>query len=188
MQNNKYRPMVYILPKAKVKLDTYVMLAKGEISGMGIVRNIRRGVLLIEDLYIFEQECTMADTILNRRKIGEFVTDMIIAGKDPSVLRLWWHSHANMDVFWSVTDDGTISGFNNEWMLSLVTNFAGDVLCRIDAFAPVQTTALETRFQVLLEAPELLLASLRREVAAKVVFIEPKPVKVNGKAVYVPES
>lgn len=162
------RAVVYILPLAKIKLDTYVGLVKDEVSGLGKVSRLGRGELLIEDVYLFDQQCNSASTILDGGKIADFLTDMIVSGEDPSSIRFWWHSHAGMEPFWSATDNDTIYGFNNEWMVSLVTNHAGKYLCRVDAFKPIHMTAENIPLCVLLEKDELLMASLKSEVKEKV--------------------
>lgn len=172
---------VFILPEAKEKLDAYVSLAKGEISGLGKVKRLKRGVLLIEDVFIFSQKCTPTSTNLDRMAVADFLTDMITAGEDSSAIKLWWHSHADMEVYWSTTDDRTIYGFNNEWMLSVVVNFFGDSLCRIDAFQPMQTTAHDLSLQVLLSIEPEALELLRQEVALKVVHTDPKVMKGDKK-------
>ena len=170
------RPVIYILPLAKIKLDAYVRFAEGEISGLGKVGRLGREELLIEDILLFDQECTPSSTKLDQGKIADFLVDMIESGEDPSCIRLWWHSHADIGSCWSAKDDETICGFNNEWMVSLVTNFAGDYLCRVDAFVPVQMTVYETLFRVYLETPKDILTSLQAEVTAKVKFTKPKVV------------
>lgn len=172
----KRRPIINILPLAKIKMDVWVASAKGEISGLGKVIRLARDVLLIEDVFLFDQECTLSSTKLNQSKIADFLADMIMSGGNPECIRLWWHSHADMDPCWSIKDDETIYGFNNEWMVSLVTNFTGETLCRVDTFAPVQMTAYETLFRVYLGTSKDLLASLEAEAAAKVKFTEPKVV------------
>lgn len=170
--------VVYIMPEVKIKLDMYVGLAKGEISGLGKVRILRKGELLIEEIYLFDQKCTDVSSILNQGAVSDFLTDMIFSGEDPSTIRFWWHSHANGNPFWSVDDNETIFGFSNEWMVSLVTNFAGQYLCRVDAFNPVQTTAHDVPFRLYYETDESLFALLVKEVEKKVKFIVPKPAKV----------
>lgn len=170
--------IIYILPEVKIKLDIYVNLAEGEISGLGKVRILRKGELLIEDIYLFDQKCTASNSELNQAKVADFLTDMIYSGEDPSVIRFWWHSHASGTTFWSEEDNETIFGFSNEWMVSLVTNFAGQYLCRVDSFQPVQTTAHDVPFCVYYETDENLIALLTKEVKEKVKFIVPKPAKV----------
>jgi hypothetical protein len=171
-----HQAKVFILPEAKKKLDAYVSLAIGEISGLGKIRKVAKGVLLIEDVFIFDQDCTPVETNLNLDKVAEFLTEMIMAGEDTSCIRLWWHSHANMDTFWSHTDNTTISGFNNEWMVSLVTNFDGDYLCRVDTFQPMQMTAHDVLFHELVEADTTMVELLRAEVEEKVRHTVPAPV------------
>ncbi|HSV94541.1 MAG TPA: hypothetical protein VLH94_00985 [Spirochaetia bacterium] len=173
-QWSEKKPVIYILPLAKIKLDTYVRLAKGEVSGLGKVRALGRMALLIEDVFILEQRCNDVDTAINPKKICELMTTMIMSGEDISCLRLWWHSHAGGNTFWSPKDKENIYGFNAEWMLSLVTNYAGEYLCRVDAFHPVQTTVDGCPLQIYFEEDDLLTAQLQEEIDNMVTTIVPE--------------
>lgn len=172
--------MLYILPDAKRKLDTYVSLALGEISGLGKIKRMERGALLIEDIFIFDQDCTPSHTELNSDAVSD---DMLDADLDVATIRLWWHSHGDMDTFWSPEDNETIHGLSNEWMVSLVTNFAGDYLCRLDVYEPMQMTTENVSFQVYLEVDPALVENLRQEVRQKVRHTVP-PVFPPGGVYY----
>jgi hypothetical protein len=58
-----------------------------------------------------------------------------------SRLKCWIHSHADMKVFWSVTDDDCCATLaNGSYSVSIVTNSRGDLLSRIDVYQPCHMT------------------------------------------------
>lgn len=170
---NKLKNIVYILPEVKVKIDSWVMFAKGEVSGLGLIRPLKKGVLLVEDVFLLDQVCTGQSTVLNQNAIVKLMSRLIGEGADMSLLRFWWHSHAKMDTFWSPRDNETIIGFQNSWMVSLVTNYYRNYLCRVDSFDPVHMTSNRVTFDVLLEVSEEQLSRFRDEVDSKVKYVKP---------------
>jgi len=99
-------PVVYITTEAKQRLDLYIQLADGEISGLGTVTRLGND-FLVTAVHLFEQECTSASTDLSVEDVSKFLLEAVRSGLDPAALKLWWHSHCNMGAFWSATDDGT---------------------------------------------------------------------------------
>jgi hypothetical protein len=79
----------------------------------------------------------MAKFFTERQKIN--------SNDDLGDYKLWWHSHYNFGTFWSGIDDNTIESMDQEtkednWLLSIVGNQKGDMLCRLDVFAPIRMT------------------------------------------------
>lgn len=162
-----FKPSVYIAPRAWSKMQAYARLAEGEISGMGFVEQFE-GDLMVTDVMIYEQESGHADTDLDTNALAKFVTDMITRGEDPSNLKLWWHSHGTMGVFWSATDDNTATHFGNDYMVSVVTNKRGEYRCRIDMNQPFQATFDGVSLIPFEPMDKRTEAALRREVNTKV--------------------
>ena len=136
---------IFITPAAFEKYKAYIKYAEGEISGLGKVKKIDKETFLIEDVRLFEQECTGATTTLQQDDVAKFLTKLIKEGEDTSVWKCWWHSHANFSVFWSGTDTSTIDDFDNDleennYIISIVGNKNGDFLARIDSYAPFRST------------------------------------------------
>lgn len=133
---------IFFLPLAYQKIRIFIDSTPHEISGLGKIKKIGR-TIFVEDVQIFKQTVSPVETVLDRRSLGRFYDDIIKRGEDLSEWKLWWHSHADMDVFFSKTDVETIEDFDNDtekdnWMLSIVLNKRGDVLCRIDSFSPIR--------------------------------------------------
>ncbi len=137
---------VAINARAYQKIRHWVMMAQGEVSGLGIVseRRDERGhiiQLVVDEVYLIKQQCSGTDTLLNDESIAQFLIEMTKQEEDVSKLKLWWHSHANMEVFWSSTDEQCIQGLaNSSYMLSIVVNKKKNMLARIDVYNPFHLT------------------------------------------------
>lgn len=160
-------PQVFITPEAKMRLDLYIEAANGEISGLGTVTRLGND-FIVTAVHLFEQVCTGASTDLSGEDVSRFLLDSIRAGLDPSELKLWWHSHVNMGVFWSGTDESTAGKFGNGWMVSLVGNKRGEHLVRLDLYEPIRLTLDGLSLEIRHEASFALRESIKAEVAAKV--------------------
>jgi hypothetical protein len=128
-------PIIYISHDAKQRLDLYIEYAPGEISGLGKVVKFGEN-LLVTDVYLFEQETSPASTSLGQEDVAKFLTHWVQKGLDPAELKLWWHSHDQLDLFWSVTDEETIQMFDVNWMVSIVGNKYNQYMARLDLKDP----------------------------------------------------
>ena len=88
------------------KILHWVDKSTEEISGLGKVV-MENGVFVVKSAVLAKQENTPSHTEMN----GTAVAKMMYQLKDePGHLNFWWHSHANMEVFWSGEDTDTSSG------------------------------------------------------------------------------
>lgn len=91
--------------------------AEGEISGFGRTTTssdvskhvyLRTEDIQVHEVAIFKQECNPVHTSLD----GEALTQMYVraaqSGGNPEQWNFWWHSHVEMDVYFSTTDTGTL--------------------------------------------------------------------------------
>ncbi len=157
-------PSVTLSPRAAQKLRLYVELCPYEISGLGEMEVLPAG-FQVRDLHLLKQRCSASYTELLPDGVARFLISYLEQGGDPAVLKLWWHSHGEMDVFWSPIDDYTAKGFNNDYMLSLVANKEGDHLCRLDLYQPLKLTL--DRLAVVLPAAATAEAGAMREAVRK---------------------
>ena len=125
--------------EAYARLRLYVELCPSEIGGLGEVRPDGDG-LLVTNLFLLDQRVSPSETELEPEAVLGLLRRCLEEGRDPAALRLWWHSHAEHEVEWSETDEATIQGFGADSLVSLVTNKAGDLLCRWDAWHPRPST------------------------------------------------
>ncbi len=139
-------PKVLILPEPFEKLKLYIELCPWEVSGLGIVERSGND-FLIRDIFITRQWNYSAFTEMYPEDLSRLLIEMVKEGKDPNQVKLWWHSHAEMDVFWSQIDDYTCRNLGN-YLISLVGNKAGNFRCRLDISEPIQLTVDNLVFAV----------------------------------------
>jgi hypothetical protein len=138
---------VYIDPEEYQKLCTWVEMAKGEISFLGLLDEYR-GAPYISKLYLPKQQNTGATTSMDEGVVGRLLYDLGKEGLDGK-LRCWIHSHANMEVFWSGTDTGTIEGFqSDDVFVSVVVNKKGKYKVRLDVFTPLRFVVEDLSLEV----------------------------------------
>ena len=110
MSANKYK--IYIESDAWAKLQHWVHLAKGEVSGLGTVVPLPDGdpgQYLVDEVYLFEQTSSSSDTDLDQNAVATLMIQMEKEETGSSArLRFWWHSHGNMEAFWSQQDWNTL--------------------------------------------------------------------------------
>ncbi len=150
------------------KLHSYVMAVTGEIAGMGKVKILESGDILVEDICIYDQEVTGGTADLSTEALAGFMMEKIKANESLEPWVLWWHSHANMQAFFSQRDTTTIdesTDFNH--LISLVVNKRRQRECRVDVYRPFRMT--EENVQVIVPGGAFVVpADIKAEVAEKV--------------------
>lgn len=102
------------------KIMYWVDKAPGEISGLGKVQILEDGSFLVSSAILCKQVNTGTSTDIDATDLSKA---MFALKDEPGELRFWWHSHANMEVFWSGTDWATIKELSSQgWFLSMVFN------------------------------------------------------------------
>ena len=139
-------PRVLILPEPFERLKLYIELCPWEVSGLGIVDQVEND-FVIRDIFITRQWNYSAFTEMYPEDLSRVLIEMVKEGKDPNQIKLWWHSHAEMDVFWSQIDDYTSRNLG-QYLISLVGNKAGKFRCRLDVSEPVRLTVDNLSFEV----------------------------------------
>jgi len=152
------------------KLLLYAERCPMEIGGLGTVTE-ETGGLLITDVVLLPQKVSAWDTELDAEALFDFLGRLVAGGGDAAGVRLWWHSHADMDLIWSDTDCATIANLPGDFWVALLVNRRGEVACRLDAFTPRRQTWDLPLTEVLdgdVRDPEALRASIDREILEKV--------------------
>ena len=152
------------------KLLLYAERCPVEIGGLGTVMEDAEG-LLISDVVLLAQKVSAWDTELDAEALFDFLGRLVAGGGDAAGVRLWWHSHADMDLIWSDTDCATIANLPGDFWVALLVNRRGEVACRLDAFSPRRQTWDLPLTQVLdgdVPDPEALRVSIDREILEKV--------------------
>jgi len=176
---------IYLSIEAYQKMRLWVEMARGEISWLGSVSELKDqdGVFeafLIEDIHLLKQTCSSANTVLDDQSVGKFLTEMVMTNQDTSKIKAWIHSHASMKCFWSNIDEDCISNLaNSSYVISIVTNKDGDILARVDIFKPFHITVNEVMVDIYYPADDTLKKHCKKEFKEKVtesVFIPAGPV------------
>jgi hypothetical protein len=88
------------------KIMHWVNKATGEVSGLGkLTIDKTTGIITIKSAILLKQENTGTTTDIDAQAIGKAMFEL---RNEEGHLNFWWHSHVNMDVFWSGTDLDTI--------------------------------------------------------------------------------
>jgi len=159
---------LYIESDAWHKIQYYVDTCKTEVSGLGKIER-RDGDFYVTDVKIFAQDVSGAHSDIEAQALAEFQVELLKDGENPANWTLWWHSHANMNVFFSGRDIATIDESTDfRYMVSLVTNHAHDLLARVDVYDPAR---LHTELDVTLllpEVPKKIADECQKEIDTKV--------------------
>lgn len=131
-------PTLVFLHSAWMKLLGFLTLSEKEISGFGRVRVESGRLPVVDEIYLLPQTVSSAHTMIDPEDVSIFITSLIESGEDPSLIRLWWHSHADMKTFWSETDNENMWELigGSPYMFGLVGNREGDVKIRLDLASP----------------------------------------------------
>ena len=123
---------VKVTPLALEKMNNYIQLCPKEIGWLGIVSE-HPTEYVIEDVILFKQEVTATTTEIDENSLAEIVNDILI--NDPvngvaiaNSLRMWGHSHVNMEVNPSGQDDSQMNVFNTggmDYFIRAIGNKAG---------------------------------------------------------------
>lgn len=110
--------------------------APKEISGLGEVELIDSNQLVITKIHYFGGDHTRGHTEITSQ-LGDWLYKLAQDGGDPAKIHLWWHSHADMQVFWSPTDQNTMDRHvADRYLISVVGNTRSEFRCRIDVYDP----------------------------------------------------
>lgn len=140
----------YLTHDVALKMKYYVESVDAEISGVGKTRMIDEDII-VEDIIIFKQKCTGSHTDLDVEDEAKIMYERDKRGESSKDWNLWWHSHNNMDVFWSGTDEDNIrkQAGNGNYLLSIVTNNDRKYKTRFDIFPKdVSPLKIKTHYKV----------------------------------------
>ncbi len=148
------------------KLMAYVQACPVEISGFGLL-DLCNGDLMVDDVYILEQVAGPGSVEVSEETLHRHLFEMERDGGNSGRLRLQWHSHVNMEAYFSSVDLRNIEDYQADWMVSLVLNKRGEFDLRLDMFRPYRAwTPLQLRVRV--PSDVLIQDECRREIARKV--------------------
>ena len=109
-----------------------------EVGGFMIAKKDKDGNIIISDPEILKQEVTGGTTVMAKEAVADYYVKC--AQKYGSDVRfVWWHSHANMQAFWSGTDTSTMKEYSSgDWSAFLVVNIRSEYKFRICVWNPIE--------------------------------------------------
>lgn len=147
-------------------IQTFVNECSDEISGLSQVGVSPNGFHLAQP-FILDQPVTGVSTDITEAA-ATFLYELVKANQSPEAYKFWWHSHVDMNPFWSPTDEGTARGFNNVFMISMVINRRGEFMTRLDQFEPFRLTIYDLPLEVELSADRKLIEFCKEEIKKKI--------------------
>ena len=103
-----------IKPSVYAKVMYLVDKCDKEISGLGRVKIIGNEVHVV-DVYLLKQTVTGSTTDIDGEAVSKLMYECYKdGGIEQGELLWWWHSHVDMEVFWSGTDMATIKDFGGK--------------------------------------------------------------------------
>lgn len=166
--------MRVVMPvKTYLKMKYYIKHASGEVGGIGVVTK-KDTTLIIDDVFLLKQKATGGHFELDGGELARFVAEL--SKTRPELLpklKLWWHSHVNMGVFWSGEDDDTFERLlkhNGEmdYFVGLVGNKKLEIRARCDVesnIGVIQFDNLATKININDDDIE---SKMKQEVKSKV--------------------
>ena len=99
------------------------------------------GDYVLKDPVILKQEVTGSTCEMDSEALALYYGEAHAKHKKKGTVRfVWWHSHANMNVFWSATDNKTImSNKSDDFTVALVINVKGEWKLRVQFFEPAES-------------------------------------------------
>ena len=118
------------------KIFMYTHLVDTEIAGFGDVEVDKDAKeYKITALRMYKQKVTSASVDQDEKSLLEAMEQAVLSGDDLTKIKFEWHSHVNMGVFWSGTDDEcckTLVNGSKTFFLFFVVNKKGELLARAD--------------------------------------------------------
>ncbi len=156
-----FKKEIVLSSESYAKICNWVDLCSKEISGLGTIE-IREDSIYVDQVYLLDQEVTGADTDIDSVAIAKLLGNLPKSSKNR--LRFWWHSHVNMGVFWSGTDETCIKALRGEgFILSIVFNKKGEYKARID-FDSEEFHAKFDDLEMYVETPKEVMDEFKQEI------------------------
>ena len=123
-----------IINYAQATYDTM----KCEVGGMAICYQDEDGDWIVTDPVILKQDVTGSTCDLDKDELANYYCKAAKKHEKKNFRFCWWHSHHNMDVFWSGTDIKGINEYSDgDLSFALVVNLKRENKFRISMWKPV---------------------------------------------------
>jgi len=118
-----------------------------ECSGTGLVErmdfNDGSTEFNVSKIYLPNQHNTGGTTDVDEDEMNRINTQIVNDGDDPEMHKFHWHSHVDMSVFHSITDDENYDELQTgDYAVSLVVNKKYDMLASVHLYNPLRINIL----------------------------------------------
>lgn len=125
-----YTPKVKIEYPALLKMKCYVDGCDKEIGWLGLVEK-KDGTYIIKDVEIMKQTVTATSVDIKEEGLQEYAERLMARGNYDNLdkIRCWGHSHVNMQVYPSSTDEETFKEYYQDcdYFIRIIANKKGDL-------------------------------------------------------------
>ena len=127
-------PVVFYTIEARQTINHLVESTSFEVAWFGLVREETPNEFVVYKIYIPEQEVTAASVDITADAVAEIANQILDDGEDPSHMRYHGHSHVNMTVDPSGTDQEHMLDYiqDADWFIRSIHNKKGSE--RVDIF------------------------------------------------------
>ena len=126
MEDKYFAPNIYIDIPALLTMKGYVENCDKEIAWLGLVDRTDENTFYIRDVDLIEQEVSNTTAELQEAGLQKYAEKLINEGRmdDLEKIRMWGHSHVNMDVYPSPTDEDTFREYymNCNYFIRIIAN------------------------------------------------------------------
>ena len=128
-------PSIFITKGALNKMQVYIEECSKEIGWLGTVEK-HGSAFIINDVMLFEQEISATTTDIDETDLNNFARNTLLSlGNEEGVkqlnsVKVWGHSHVNMTVFASGTDNESMNMFEesgHDYFIRIIGNKKGDL-------------------------------------------------------------
>ena len=130
-------PNIYFTKQALAKMKLYIGECENEIGWLGTAYSDEKDIF-ISDMMLFDQEVSSVTTDIDDEALSKF-GEQLLKEEDGvekwNNIRVWGHSHVNMQTNPSSTDDEQMEEFENighDWFVRIIGNKKGDL--RVDLY------------------------------------------------------
>lgn len=164
------KPKILIPRNVLNRMQAYVDLCDKEISGLGtVVYDHKYGGYVVKRVMLLEQEVSSSTTDLDDNAVAQALYEYReYEGKEE--VAFWWHSHVNMNTFWSTTDHDTMDSIGkNGLCVAVVLNKKkekrGAIVMAPKNFPAVKFDDVDI---VILDTIDFSMDDIKKEIEAKV--------------------
>lgn len=149
------------------KVMHWINKSHNEVSGLGkVVYDENNSTLRVVEALLLDQVNTAVTTEIDSTAITKAMYEL---RDTEGTLNWWWHSHVQMDVFWSSTDHAAIQSLGQQgWFISTVFNQREEMRSAYYQRLPIQVFVDDIETYIVRDLDLKLIKAWDKEYADKV--------------------